>query len=114
EAPFDAASVAHDAGDVLADALVENWLPRHEPEADAIIDHAEATARALGRADKLAADIFAGLGSGECQPAFGGHGLADAGHFGTLQIGDEVFRRADATVIQPDGMAHGHKALPTP
>jgi hypothetical protein len=48
ETPFDAASSAHCAGDMLADALVEHGLPRHQLEADAVIDHGEAA----GRADK--------------------------------------------------------------
>jgi hypothetical protein len=30
QTPFDTACVAHDAGDVLADALVEHWLPRQQ------------------------------------------------------------------------------------
>jgi len=53
---------------VLADALIENRLPRHELKADAVIDHGEAAARELGRADKPAADILAGLGGGEVSP----------------------------------------------
>ena len=51
--PFDAAGIAHEAGDVLADTLVEDGLPRHELEADAVIDHGEAAAGELGGADKL-------------------------------------------------------------
>jgi hypothetical protein len=53
--------LAHDAGDMLVDALVENRLPWHQPETDAVIDHGEAAACELGRADKHAADIFAGV-----------------------------------------------------
>ena len=64
ETPFDATCAAHDAGDVLTDALVENGLPRHQLEADAVIDHGEAAAYELGGADKRAADILAGLGEG--------------------------------------------------
>ena len=48
EAPFDAAAIAHDAGDVLPDALVEHGLPRHEAEAEPAIaaqfDHGEPAA----------------------------------------------------------------------
>lgn len=57
EAPFDATGIAHDAGDVLADALVEYGLPRHELETDAVIDHGKAAAGKLGRADRRT-DIF--------------------------------------------------------
>ena len=80
ETPFDAACAAHDAGDVLADALVEHRLPRHQLETDAIIDHGEAAGRELGGANKCAADLFAGPGGGELQTAFGSHGLADTSH----------------------------------
>ena len=30
EAPLDAADIAHDGGDALADRLAKNWLPRHQ------------------------------------------------------------------------------------
>ena len=60
------------------------------PETDAVIDHGEAAARELGRADQRAADIFAGLGGGERQSAFGSHGLSDTSHLRTLQIGDKI------------------------
>ena len=49
QAPFDAAVIAHEAGDVLPDALVEDGLPRHEAEAETTItaealDHREPAA----------------------------------------------------------------------
>src|SRR3984893_19165110 len=88
--PFDAASSAHCAGDMLADALVEHGLPRHQLETDAVIDHGEAAAGELRGADKRAADIFASLGGGERQTAFGSHGLADTIDLRTLQIGDKI------------------------
>jgi len=37
QAPFDAAVIADEAGDVLPDALVEHGLPRNEAEAEATI-----------------------------------------------------------------------------
>jgi hypothetical protein len=30
ETPLDAADIAHDGGDALADPLAKNWLPRHQ------------------------------------------------------------------------------------
>src|ERR1700730_6829029 len=90
ETPFDATSIAHCAGDMLADTLVEHGLPRHQLETDAVINHSEAAARELGGADKRAADIFAGLGGGELETSFGSHGLADTSHLRTLQIGDKI------------------------
>jgi hypothetical protein len=51
--PLDAADIAHDGGDALADPLAKNWLPRHQLSIDAVIDHGEAVARQLGRADML-------------------------------------------------------------
>jgi hypothetical protein len=49
QAPFDAAVIAHEAGDVLPDALVEYGLPRHQTEAEPTItteglDHREPAA----------------------------------------------------------------------
>ena len=48
ETPLDSAGAAHDASDVLADAIVEYGLPRHQLETDAVIDHGEAAAGELG------------------------------------------------------------------
>ena len=56
KAPFDTAAIAtHGAGDVLADALIEDGLPRHETEAEASVanegfDHGEAPASEVGGA----------------------------------------------------------------
>ena len=70
EAPLDTAAVAHGAGDVLADTLIEDRLPRYEVEAEAPVinksfDHGETPAGETGRADEGAADIFAD------RPSFG-------------------------------------------
>jgi hypothetical protein len=60
QAPFDATVIAHEAGDVLPDAVVEQWLPRYEAEAETAIaaqgfEHGEPAAGQLGRSDELAA-----------------------------------------------------------
>jgi len=41
KSPFDTTVVTLDAGDVLADAILQEGLPRHEPEAESILDHGE-------------------------------------------------------------------------
>jgi hypothetical protein len=64
-------------GDVL---VIDNWNVLH--------------GRGLG--------IFARLGGGECQTAFGSHGLADTGDLRTLQIGDTILGHTDTSVLQPD------------
>ena len=56
EGPFDPAVVALQAGDALADALLEEGLPGHELEAEPILDHCEASADEAGDAGKAAAD----------------------------------------------------------
>jgi hypothetical protein len=40
--PHDASVIAHEAGYVSADALVEHRLPRHRSEAKSVFDHGEA------------------------------------------------------------------------
>jgi hypothetical protein len=44
KSPFDATIVTLDAGDVLADAILQEGLPRHELEAESILDHGETSA----------------------------------------------------------------------
>ena len=39
--PFDAPTVLHDTGDVLAEPLFEFARPRHELEAEPVVDHGE-------------------------------------------------------------------------
>ena len=101
ETPFDAAGIAHEAGDVLADALVEHGLPRHEAEAEAaLIDHGEPAAGELGGADKLAADISAGNGGPPFQSAFGGERLAGTFDVGGLKPLDQILGRTDTAVAE--------------
>jgi hypothetical protein len=46
--PLDAA-VAHDAGDVLADPLIEDRPPRHQAKSEPVVDHGVAPADEIGR-----------------------------------------------------------------
>jgi hypothetical protein len=59
--PLDAAVVTLEPADVLPDALLENRLPRHQLEAESILDHCEASADEAGDAGEAATDIFAGI-----------------------------------------------------
>ena len=56
---------------MLAQLLLKGFLPRHETEPQAVIDHSELTAGKLGCAHKMPHDIIAG----DCwlprPPAFG-------------------------------------------
>src|SRR5258708_5482650 len=61
EFPFDAPTLALDAGDELADAFFENGLPGYQPEAQSVLDHGEASARKRGGTGETAADVFAGF-----------------------------------------------------
>src|SRR3546814_14923874 len=59
EAPVDATGAARHAGDVLADLAFKGWRPRHELEAETVVDHGEAARRerealAIGARHKLA------------------------------------------------------------
>src|SRR3546814_17332881 len=45
EAPVDATGAARHAGDVLADLAFKGWRPRHELEAETVVDHGEAARR---------------------------------------------------------------------
>lgn len=41
EAPVDAAIIAGDAGDMVAELLFEGWRPGHQLEAQTVVDHGE-------------------------------------------------------------------------
>lgn len=49
-----------DPADLLAEALLQRVAPRHELEAQTIVDHREPPTGNLGRANQLARDIVAG------------------------------------------------------
>ena len=46
----------HDANDLSADFFLDDRPPRHETEAEPVIDHGKPPAGELGRADQLAAN----------------------------------------------------------
>lgn len=59
QGPLDAAVVALDARDVLSDAFVEERLPRHELEAETVLDHRKATTPEVDDSSETAADVVA-------------------------------------------------------
>src|SRR5262249_43759446 len=99
--PFDAAGLALNAGNELTDALFENRLPRHQLEAQSVLDHGETSACKRGSASEAAADIFAHFARRERQAALGGHLTARALHLALLKICDSLRRDLDGTF--PDG-----------
>ena len=68
ETPVDAAAGGHDARDLLSELLLQRRPPRHELEAETIIDHGEPT---RGERDALAIDAGDVL-------AFGGRAMREA------------------------------------
>ena len=58
-----------DAGDLLAEAALQRWSPRHQRELAALLDDGKPAARQFDRATVDALDPFAGpdLGIGEAQ-----------------------------------------------
>lgn len=85
KAPFDAAGIARDTGDVLADTLGEDGLPRHELEGDAVVNHSEAATGEAGPPDEPPADVLARIARSECQSTFGRHLTAETGDLGLFK-----------------------------
>ena len=76
--PLDAAVVALQAGDVLADALLDEGLPGRELEAEPVVDHGEAPANEAGDAGEAATDLLANVAWHKSQAAVTRHLLAHA------------------------------------
>src|SRR5882724_7572599 len=94
EAPFNVAAVAHEAGDVLPDAVVEHGLPRHEAEAEPAVaaqgfEHGEPAAGELSGADELAGNVSAGNSGPPWQTALCGERFARSFDVGRLQPLDQ-------------------------
>jgi hypothetical protein len=98
---------------MLADALVEHRLPRHQLETDAVIDHGETAARELGvEPTSVPLTYSPDLAAVNVRPRSAAMALADTSHLRTLQIGDKILGHTDTAVLQPDGVAHVCEALP--
>ena len=83
-------------------------------ESDAVVDHGKAPAGEIGRADERAVHILSWLGGGEGTSARRRHLLSETIDLRTFEIGDQIFRRTDASVIQPDRVTLIDQALSAP
>src|SRR5262245_26033796 len=80
ELPGDIAAARH-AHHVAADLLLEYGPPRHQVEAEPVVDHREAAAGELHRTEKLATDRLTLVDGLEGEAAFAGELPADAFDF---------------------------------
>lgn len=97
---------------MLADLLLQRWVPGHEAEPQSVVDHGEAPAGKLGRADQRTGDVVAGLGGLPCAPALGGQRLADTVDLAALQHCDRLARNTDIAILRR-GVAHIDEVLST-
>ena len=61
QCPLDATIVTLKRGDMLPDALLEDRLPRHQLEAESVLDHGEASADEASDAGETTTDIIAAI-----------------------------------------------------
>ena len=108
--PLDASVVALQAGDVLADALLQQGLPRHELKAEPVLDHCEASADEACDASEAATDMLPGAGWHKGQAAVFRHLLARAIDLLSLKIRHVVDRDANVAILG-GRKAHLHKSL---
>ena len=94
---------------MFAQLLLKGFLPRHETEAQAVIDHSELTAGKLGCATKQAHDVIAGNCWFPRPSTFGGKRLASAFKVALIELLDKVFGRADAAIVEIMGQSHVHQ-----
>src|SRR5881397_66143 len=113
ELPGDVAA-AHHAHHLAANPLLEHRPPRHQTEAEPVVDHGKAPAGELGRADKLAADRLPFLDRLEGQAAFGGELPADTLDLLTRQCPDEVGFDMHLALGRPTGVPLPDQLFGTP
>jgi hypothetical protein len=94
---------------MLAQLLLKCFLPWHETEAQAVVNHSELTAGKLGCAHKLPHDIIAGNCRFPRPPTFGGKRPASAFKVALIELLDKVFGRTDAAILEAVGQSHVHQ-----
>src|SRR5690606_33773549 len=101
EGPVDADIGAGEAGDVLADMLLDGWRPGHELEAQPVFDHGVA---AGGQREALAigaGDILAGGGLLERHVHFSGELLAECVQLALPKRAEQVAGEDDPLALAP-------------
>src|SRR3546814_10516361 len=96
EAPVDATGAARHAGDVLADLAFKGWRPRHELEAETVVDRGEAARREREALAIGARHILARYGLRELPAGLGRKLVAQRFHRALAQRVDQPGREADA------------------
>src|SRR5215510_1860208 len=113
ELPGDVAT-AHHAHHLAPDLLLEHRPPRHQTEAEPVVDHGKAPAGELGGADKLAADRLSLADGLEGQAAFGGELATDALDLLTRQRAKEVGLDPQLALGRPTGVPLPDQLFGTP
>ena len=103
QGPLDTSVVALQAGDVLANTLLEEGLLGHELEAEPVLDHCEASADEARDAGQAATDILAGAAWHKGQAAVSRHPLAHAIDLLSLKRRHGVDRDADVAIQMQAG-----------
>src|SRR3546814_11178629 len=109
EAPVDATGAARHAGDVLADLAFKGWRPRHELEAETVVDHGEAARREREALAIGARHILARSGLRELPAGLGRKLVAQPFHPALAQRVDQPGREADAARPPPGQTRHHNK-----
>src|SRR6267142_3361414 len=95
----------HDANDLSDDFFLDDRPPRHETEAEPVIDHGKPPAGELGRADQLAANGLTIFDRVESKAPFRGELPSDALDLLTFEGGQAVASRPHASLRSAPGMA---------
>ena len=104
----------HDAHDLTADFPFDDGPPRHEAEAEPVIDHGEASAGELSCADQPAADGLAVLDWPEAETSFRGKFLAYPLDLLTLECRQKIVSSPQAPALSAPGMALSDQFLLAP
>jgi hypothetical protein len=107
-------ATAHDADDLPADLFFDNRPPRHEAEAEPVIDHGETPADELSRADEFASYGLAILNCFEGETSFRGELPPDSLDLLAFECRQEVTSCPQASLRSAPGVAPPDKFVLAP